>query len=403
MVTSFCRYFMPKPSFEVTIEDGLFKCTLTLPRNAAFQSIVGPLSSSSNLSKQLVSLEACKKLHQLGELNDHLVPLTEEPMDTDFTTADEKCISGPGTTKRKELHGTTCVLALSGTWIHDSENITLNTYRIDFLCDQEGENYAGFVLLMEPELDDDVAPSKMDLFLIPNKMVYTTVTPRGKVQLNKKQLGKGKLFQEFFFNGIFGRLFHGSRKSGAQRDFIFKKGHEIQWNTESMYLLLPLRDSSYIQDDLSIHWEAIESCAGAVEQLWSSYQGDENVIPVNCIPQKRRGGQEEIIHLANKSLHCSSIKDSVVLSLHTGRIYTVLDLILDTTAEDSFDEMCKGKASPFTSFVDYYHQKYGIIIQHPEQPLLLLKQSHNAHNLLFSKLKYLGTGYTPYSSNLYLC
>ncbi|KAF2914107.1 hypothetical protein DAI22_10g137500 [Oryza sativa Japonica Group] len=383
------RYFMPKPSFEVTIEDGLFKCTLTLPRNAAFQSIVGPLSSSSNLSKQLVSLEACKKLHQLGELNDHLVPLTEEPMDTDFTTADEKCISGPGTTKRKELHGTTCVLALSGTWIHDSENITLNTYRIDFLCDQEGENYAGFVLLMEPELDDDVAPSKMDLFLIPNKMVYTTVTPRGKVQLNKKQLGKGKLFQEFFFNGIFGRLFHGSRKSGAQRDFIFKKGHEIQWNTESMYLLLPLRDSSYIQDDLSIHWEAIESCAGAVEQLWSSYQGDENVIPVNCIPQKRRGGQEEIIHLANKSLHCSSIKDSVVLSLHTGRIYTVLDLILDTTAEDSFDEMCKGKASPFTSFVDYYHQKYGIIIQHPEQPLLLLKQSHNAHNLLFSKLKYL--------------
>uniref|UniRef100_A0A0D3HEX0 Uncharacterized protein n=1 Tax=Oryza barthii TaxID=65489 RepID=A0A0D3HEX0_9ORYZ len=351
------RYFMPKPSFEVTIEDGLFKCTLTLPRNAAFQSIVGPLSSSSNLSKQLVSLEACKKLHQLGELNDHLVPLTEEPMDTDFTTADEKCISGPGTTKRKELHGTTCVLALSGTWIHDSENITLNTYRIDFLCDQEGENYAGFVLLMEPELDDDVALSKMDLFLIPNKMVYTTVTPRGKVQLNKKQLGKGKLFQEFFFNGIFGRLFHGSRKSGAQRDFIFKKGHEIQWNTESMYLLLPLRDSSYIQDDLSIHWEAIESCAGAVEELWSSYQGDENVIPVNCIPEKRRGGQEEIIHLANKSLHCSSIKDSVVLSLHTGRIYTVLDLILDTTAEDSFDEMCKGKASPFTSFVDYYHQK----------------------------------------------
>jgi hypothetical protein len=35
--------------------------------------------------------------------------------------------------------------------------------------------------------------------------------------------------------------------------------------------------------------------------------------------------------------------------------------------------------------------RYGIIIQHPKQPLLLLKQSHNAHNLLFSKLKYIGT------------
>uniref|UniRef100_A0A0D9XKU7 Uncharacterized protein n=1 Tax=Leersia perrieri TaxID=77586 RepID=A0A0D9XKU7_9ORYZ len=382
------RYFIPKPSFEVAIEDGSFKCTLTLPPNAAFQRIVGPLSNSSSLSKQLVSLEACKKLHQLGELNDHLVPLTEETIDADLATADEKCISGPGTTKRKELHGTTRVLSLSGTWIHETESVTLNTYRFDFLCDQEGENYSGFVLLIESELDDDMAYSKMDLFLIPNKMVYTTVTPCGKVQLNKKQLGKGKLFQEFFFNGIFGRLFHGSRTSGAQRDFVFKKGQEIQWSTENMYLLLPLRDSTHVQHDLSIHWEAIESCAGAVEQLRSLYVGNENFIPGNYNAPKRSKG-EDIIHLANKSLHYSCIKDSVVLSLHTGRLYTVLDLISEITAADSFDEMCNGKASPFISFVDYYHQKYGIIIQHPEQPLLLLKQSHNAHNLLFSKLKYL--------------
>ncbi|KAM0930615.1 hypothetical protein ACQ4PT_000868 [Festuca glaucescens] len=61
----------------------------------------------------------------------------------------------------------------------------------------------------------------------------------------------------------------------------------------------------------------------------------------------------------------------------------------DRTAEDSFEEMYNGKASPFSSFMEYYHEKYGIIIQHPNQPLLLLKQSHNPHNLLFSKLKYI--------------
>lgn len=93
-----------------------------------------------------------------------------------------------GTTKRKELHGTINVHALSGTWIHEEETVTLNVYRFDFRCDQEGENYAGFVLLMESVLDDDVACSKMDLFLIPNKMVYTTVTPSGKIQLNKEQV-----------------------------------------------------------------------------------------------------------------------------------------------------------------------------------------------------------------------
>jgi endoribonuclease Dicer len=288
-----------------------------------------------------------------------------------------------GTTKRKELHGTINVHGLSGNWIHGSETVTLNTYRFDFVCDQEGEIYAGFVLLMESVLDDDVANSKMDLFLIPNKMVYTTVTPCGKIQLNKEQvlttlvlsfllefcklypwltfpcflqLQKGKLFQEFFFNGIFGRLFHGSRMSELRREFIFRKGHEIQWSSDNMYLLLPLRQSSHIQHDVNIQWEAVESCSDAVEQLRNLYLEDGNLSYENLSPNKRNEG-EETIHLANRSLHFSRVKDSVVLSLHTGRIYSVLDLILDTTADDSFDEMYNGKASPFASFVDYYHQK----------------------------------------------
>ncbi|KAG0549124.1 hypothetical protein BDA96_01G228300 [Sorghum bicolor] len=382
------RYYLPKPCFEVGLKDGSYQCALTMPPNAAFRSIVGPPSSTCNLAKQLVCLEACKKLHELGELDDHLVPLTEEPMDIDTDTTDKKCVSGPGTTKRKELHGIINVHGLSGNWIHESETVILNSYTFDFRCDQEGETFAGFVLLMESVLDDDVAHSEIDLFLIPNKMVYTAITPCGKIQLNKEQLRKGKLFQEFFFNGIFGRLFHGSRTSGLQREFIFRKGHEIQWGSDNMYLLLPLRNSSHIQHDLNIYWEAVESCSGAVEQLRNLYLEDGNLNHENLCSHKRSNKGEDIIHLANKSLHFSTVKDSVVLSLHTGRIYSVLDLILDTTADDSFDEMYNGKASPFSSFVDYYHQKYGIVIQHPGQPLLLLKQSHNAHNLLFSKMKY---------------
>ncbi|KAF8723143.1 hypothetical protein HU200_022299 [Digitaria exilis] len=381
------RYYIPKPSFGMGVEDGSYQCTLTLPPSAAFRSIVGPPSRTCNLAKQLVSLEACKKLHQLGELNDHLVPLTEEPANIDTMVTDGKCLSGPGTTKRKELHGTINVHGLSGDWINESETVTLNTYRFDFVCDQEGEIYAGFVLLMESVLDDDVAHSKIDLFLIPNKMVYTTVTPCGKMQLNREQLRKGKLFQEFFFNGIFGRLFHGSRTSGLQREFIFRKGYEIQWSSDNMYLLLPLGHPSHIECDLNIQWEAVESCSDAVEQLRNLYMEDGN-LSYEILSSNKRNKGEEIIHLANRSLHVSRVKDSVVLSLHTGRIYSVLDLILDTTADDSFDEMYNGKTSQFASFVDYYHQKYDIVLQHPGQPLLLLKQSHNAHNLLFSKLKY---------------
>ncbi|KAG1355238.1 hypothetical protein COCNU_07G013500 [Cocos nucifera] len=307
------RYFIPKPSFQLLVKDGLFECTLTLPPNAAFQTMVGPLCSNSNSAKQLASLEACKKLHELGALNDHLLPFPEEPLETDIAGINKDYASGAGTTKRKELHGMISVHAFSGTWAHRPDNVTLNAYKINFVCDQEGENYSGFVLLIEAILDDDVASAKVELFLIPNKVVKMSISPCGKIQLNADQVEKSKLFQEFFFNGLF------------------------------------------------------DSCS---------------------ISYRARSETSDIIHLANKSLKTEYLKDSVVLSIHTGRIYSVLDVIDDITTESPFDESFDAKPSQFKSFIDYYYQKYNIILQYPGQPLLLLKQSHNPHNLLFSKSKF---------------
>lgn len=55
------------------------RCKLTLPQKAAFQTIIGPDSSNARLAKKLACLEACKKLHELGALNDHLLPTGSKP------------------------------------------------------------------------------------------------------------------------------------------------------------------------------------------------------------------------------------------------------------------------------------------------------------------------------------
>ena len=52
-----------------------------------------------------------------------------------------------GTTKRKELHGTTCIRALSGTWGEKVDGATFQAYKFEFLCNIPGELYSGFVLL----------------------------------------------------------------------------------------------------------------------------------------------------------------------------------------------------------------------------------------------------------------
>lgn len=56
---------------------------LILPPNAAFQTLVGPSGKDVRQAKTLVCLEACKKLHQMGALNDHLVPFVEDPLEAD--------------------------------------------------------------------------------------------------------------------------------------------------------------------------------------------------------------------------------------------------------------------------------------------------------------------------------
>ena len=69
---------------------------MTLPPSAAFQTIVGPVSRNSHLAKQLVCLEACKKLHQLGALDDYLLPSIKELSEKDLIVKSKESASGAG-------------------------------------------------------------------------------------------------------------------------------------------------------------------------------------------------------------------------------------------------------------------------------------------------------------------
>lgn len=97
------------------------------------------------------------------------------------------CVFFVGTTKRKELHGTTCVRALSGTWGLKHEGATFQAYRLDFSCSKPEEQYSSFVLLMESRLDDDVGNIEVELYLV-SKFVKSSVSSCGAVQLDAEQV-----------------------------------------------------------------------------------------------------------------------------------------------------------------------------------------------------------------------
>ncbi|KAJ6793943.1 endoribonuclease Dicer-like protein 3a [Iris pallida] len=368
------KYYTPRPVFDFTTCDGSCECSLTLPPNAAFQTIVGPLSQSNNKAKQLVCLDACKRLHQLGALNDHLLPVVEEEsLETGPIKKKEKSIAGAGSTKRKELHGTTKVCALSGSWMHQKTGVTLQGYKLTFSCDRVDQKYSNFVLLMDTTLDKDVSSLDIDLYLV-EKMVKASVSPCGPIELNAEQVEKAKRFQELFFNGLFGKLFKGSKSSGTPRKFLLEEDDCSLWTTSNMYMLLPLESThTPNQDTISINWKGISASAHVVEFLSSAVVSGSNLVQNGC-------SNSDAIHFANKSTKLQSLKDMVVIAVHTGKLYSVIDVVDGSSADSPFD------VPEFATYSEYFKAKYDIVLQHPGQPLLHLKHGHNPHNLLSSKL-----------------
>ncbi|CAL5415896.1 unnamed protein product [Camellia sinensis] len=115
-------------------------------------------------------------------------------------------------------------------------------------------------------------------------------------------------------------------------------------------------------------------------QQSSGDRGNSSVHGMNSIESECKA--TNVIHLANKSIDTKNLREMVVLAIHTGRIYSVLHAVDNTSAESPFDGNSDAIPSSYSSFAEYFSKKYGITLMHPGQPLLLLKQSHNAHNLL---------------------
>ncbi|KMS95354.1 hypothetical protein BVRB_009010 [Beta vulgaris subsp. vulgaris] len=320
----------------------------------------------------------------MGILDDHR---NEGREDSDLKVKISES-AGAGTTKRKELHGTVHLRALSGTWRDSPHGAVFHVYKIDFSCDSE--LYSGFVLLTESKLDDDVANNKVDLYLL-DKMVKSTVIPCGEIHLGSDQIKRAMHFHELLFNGLYGKLFQGSKASGIHREFLLQRDNDLLWSTSYMYMILPLEVPNIVNDDDSwrINWKGIDSCVSVVEFLrnsaWLSAEQSRSKYRSLSGDSSAVGGNvtgEDIIYLADRSLSTENLKETVVMSIHTGRIYYVLDILVNTSAESPFDSKADGTPSKYPSFADYFNKKYGIVLFYPGQPLLLLKQTHNPFNLL---------------------
>ncbi|EYU29224.1 hypothetical protein MIMGU_mgv1a0001671mg, partial [Erythranthe guttata] len=179
------KYFTPKPKFVDLVDGGLYRCRLILPPNAPFQTNIGPLAQNRHIAKQLVCLDACKKLHEMGALSDNLLPICDES--SKKNTCDSKALtSGAGTTKRKELHGSIKIHLLSGSLGDKLDSTSFHAYKMDFSCNIAEQKYSSFVLLLDAKLADDVGNIEVELYLL-TKFVKASVSFCDQICLDSNQ------------------------------------------------------------------------------------------------------------------------------------------------------------------------------------------------------------------------
>lgn len=365
------------PTFEFN-SDGC--CVLTLPPGSALENLMGPPGDDDHNSKQLVCLKACKLLHELKAFDDHLLPTIGDPMEIETDIKIER-FAGAGTTKRKELHKAVAISGLSGVWVNEKRDVTLQGYKINFTCDKVEFKYSSFILLIDTILDKDVATHSIDLYLN-DKMVKAYVAPCGPIHLEVEQVEKAKRFHELFFNGVFGKMFKGSSTPGMPSQFIVDEDTSSLWNESYTFLLLPLEFPCFEEsDELKIYWKGITDIYSVVKYLQRGHKPEDNCSSSNgeeaTIVSENK---HESVHLVNKIVDIESISDMIVMAIHTGKFYSILEVVKGTSAHSPFEK------SDVKSYADYFANKYDIVLQRPEQPLLLLKQSHNPHNLLSSNI-----------------
>lgn len=130
-----------------------------------------------------------------------------------------------------------------------------------------------------------------------------------------------------------------------------------------MYLLLPLEIVNTFGDgSWRINWSGINPCASVVEFIKEkSFLGAAqcnnnggNSSPCRTSPCKTGCHGKDVIHLANGSVDVKNLKDMVVLAIHTGRIYSIVEIVSNSSAESPFDGNTDDDSK---TFVNYFSEK----------------------------------------------
>ncbi|WVZ55228.1 hypothetical protein U9M48_005917 [Paspalum notatum var. saurae] len=426
-----------------------YSCKLQLPCNAPFEKLEGPICSSIRLAQQAVCLAACKKLHEMGAFTDMLLP-DRGSGEGEKTEQNDEGDPLPGTARHREFYPEGVAEILRGEWIlsgrvgcQSSQFIKLYMYSVN--CVNIGSSkdpfvtqLSNFALIFGNELDAEVLSTTMDLFVARTMITKASLVFRGPIEITESQLVLLKSFHVRLMSIVLD---------------VDVDPSTTPWDPAKAYLFVPVGTEKCMEVLREIDWTLVNSIVNS--DAWNNplqrarpdvYLGTNErtlggdrreygfgklrhgtafgqkahptygirgaiaefdvVKASGLVPGRDRGhfgdyqNQGKLI-MADSCWDAKDLAGMVITAAHSGKRFYVDCICYSMNAENSFPRK-EGYLGPleYSSFADYYKQKYGVELIYKKQPLIRARGVSYCKNLLSPRFENSEASNGEFSENL---
>lgn len=324
-------YFKPSPRFVVDKDSG--SCILHLPRSCPIQKIT--VCGEVKMLKQLACFEACKQLHKIKALTDHLVP--------DIVEEEAEAQDSSYKPYLEEQVQYIPLQLVGGQRGNEPETL-----------------YYCYLIELETDFEYPIKPHdiwlavRSPLQLENDSLIFDLYAERGCIKIKLSHPGEFRLNSEqvhmcrTFQNAIFRVLIdHDLNK-------LFEVLNSLQKEVESYaydFFLLP---SSGPRQDPLIDWTCVSSVS--LKNIWTNHSACGS-----C------GAIGASLHTYRSLPLCLCVLENcLVCTPHNGHLYCISGLLDGLNATS----LLKLKDGVSITYKEYYKQRHGLDLVFVKQPLL---------------------------------
>uniref|UniRef100_A0A0E0K826 Endoribonuclease Dicer homolog 1 n=1 Tax=Oryza punctata TaxID=4537 RepID=A0A0E0K826_ORYPU len=426
-----------------------YSCKLQLPCNAPFEKLEGPICSSIRLAQQAVCLAACKKLHEMGAFTDTLLP-DRGSGEGEKTEQNDEGEPLPGTARHREFYPEGVADILRGEWIlsgrdgyQNSQFIKLYMYSVNRVNvgtskDPFVTQLSNFAIIFGNELDAEVLSMTMDLFVARTMITKASLVFRGRIEITESQLVLLKSFHVRLMSIVLD---------------VDVDPSTTPWDPAKAYLFVPVGAEKCTDPLREIDWTLVNNIVNT--DAWNNplqrarpdvYLGTNErtlggdrreygfgklrhgtafgqkahptygirgaiaefdiVKASGLVPARDRGHFNDYqnqgrLFMADSCWNAKDLAGMVVTAAHSGKRFYVDCICYNMNAENSFPRK-EGYLGPleYSSYADYYKQKYGVELIYRKQPLIRARGVSYCKNLLSPRFEHSDAREGDFSENL---